>query len=295
MTRNRKKEGCPSEEVPVRQGTLFVVATPIGNLEDITLRALRILKEVDLIAAEDTRHTRKLLSHFDIHTPLISYYKEKEATRAQEIMTELAAGKSVALVSDAGTPGISDPGSILVKSAHARGIDVVPVPGASALAAGLSICGFAGPGHIFLGFLPAKASERRRLLRSLVNEPYPIVFYESPRRIVASLADCLAALGNRGGVAGRELTKIHEEIVCGPLESMQVTFARRGEIKGEFVVLLEGGQVAPGPETGNLDELLAWYRNESGLSMKDAVQRLAGDLNLSRSEVYRKALAVWKK
>jgi len=277
-----------------RPGTLFVVATPIGNLEDITLRALRILKEVDLIAAEDTRHTRKLLSHFDIHTPLISYYKEKEASRAQELVSELAAGKSVALVSDAGTPGISDPGAILVRSAHMQGIPVVPVPGTSALAAGLSVSGFAGPGHLFLGFLPAKGAERRRLLRTLADAPHSIVFYESPRRVLASLGDCLEALGEREAVVARELTKVHEEIITGSLGGLCDTLKARPEIKGEFVVLLAGAQSGAVPPAGNLEELLAWYRDESGLSLKDAVQRLAADLGLSRSEVYQQALRVWR-
>jgi len=295
MSQNRKKGKRLSAGESHGHGILFVVATPIGNLEDITLRALRVLAEVDFIAAEDTRHTRKLLSHFDIHTPLLSYYKEKEASRSLEIIAELLAGKSVALVSDAGTPGISDPGSILVKSAHAHNIKVVPVPGASALASGLSVSGFAEPGHLFLGFLPSKASERRKLLRSLAGESHTIVFYESPRRIAASLADCLAALGDRAAVVARELTKMHEEILSANLEKILELFTARAEIKGEFVVMLTGMRAAATPPAENLDELLAWYRDESGLSMKDAVQRLARDLSLSRSEVYQKALSIWKK
>jgi len=170
---------------------------------------------------------------------------------------------------------------------------VVPVPGPSALTACLSVSGFAEPGHLFLGFLPAKGSERRKLLRSLAAEPRSLVFYESPRRILASLADCLAAWGKRSAVVARELTKIHEEIGRGDLESILADLKRHDEIKGEFVVLVEGAQSAVVPEAGSLEELLLWYRNESGLSMKDAVQRIAGDLSLPRAEVYRKALAVW--
>src|SRR3989338_4671402 len=170
MRQTSEKNGKPSAVGSGKPGTLFVVATTIGNLEDITLRALRILREVDLIAAEDTRHTRKLLSHFDIHTPLISYYKEKEATCAQEIVARLLSGAQVALVSDAGTPGISDPGGILVQSAQAHGISVVPVPGVSALATLLSVAGLTEPSHLFLGFLPAKGTERRKLLRGLKND-----------------------------------------------------------------------------------------------------------------------------
>ena len=275
-------------------GTLFVVATPIGNLEDITLRALRILREVDLIAAEDTRHTRKLLSHFDIHTPLISYYKEKEASRAQEIVARLLSGAQVALVSDAGTPGISDPGGILVQSAQAHGISVVPVPGVSALATLLSVAGLTEPSHLFLGFLPAKGTERRKLLRGLKNDVHPLVFYESPRRIIASLGDCLAELGDRRAVIGRELTKVHEEIGSGELAQLLAGYKAKEAIKGEFVVLIEGVRASASQRPDNLEDLLRWYREQNGVSLKDAVANIAKDLDLSRSEVYQKALAVWK-
>lgn len=275
-------------------GTLFVVATPIGNLEDITLRALRILREVDLIAAEDTRHTRKLLSHFDIHTPLISYYKEKEASRAQEIVARLLSGAQVALVSDAGTPGISDPGGILVQSAQAHGISVVPVPGVSALATLLSVAGLTEPSHLFLGFLPAKGTERRKLLRGLKNDVHPLVFYESPRRIIASLGDCLAELGDRRAVIGRELTKVHEEIGSGELAQLLAGYKAKEAIKGEFVVLVEGVRASASQRPDNLEDLLRWYRGQDGVSLKDAVANIAKDLDLSRSEVYQKALAVWK-
>ena len=275
-------------------GTLFVVATPIGNLEDITLRALRILREVDLIAAEDTRHTRKLLSHFDIHTPLISYYKEKEASRAQEIVARLLSGAQVALVSDAGTPGISDPGGILVQSAQAHGISVVPVPGVSALATLLSVAGLTEPSHLFLGFLPAKGTERRKLLRGLKNDVHPLVFYESPRRIIACLGDCLAELGDRRAVIGRELTKVHEEIGSGELAQLLAGYKAKEAIKGEFVVLVEGVRAPASQRPDNLEDLLRWYRGQDGVSLKDAVANIAKDLDLSRSEVYQKALAVWK-
>ena len=275
-------------------GTLFVVATPIGNLEDITLRALRILREVDLIAAEDTRHTRKLLSHFDIHTPLISYYKEKEASRAQEIVARLLSGAQGALVSDAGTPGISDPGGILVQSAQAHGITVVPVPGVSALATLLSVAGLTEPSHLFLGFLPAKGTERRKLLRGVKNDVHPLVFYESPRRIIASLGDCLAELGDRRAVIGRELTKVHEEIGSGELAQLLAGYKAKEAIKGEFVVLIEGVRASASQRPDNLEDLLRWYRGQDGVSLKDAVANIAKDLDLSRSEVYQKALAVWK-
>ncbi len=294
MRQPRGKEDQPVTGNTCKPGTLFVVATPIGNLEDITLRALRILQEVDLIAAEDTRHTRKLLSHFDIHTPLISYYKEKEASRAQEIVARLLSGAQVALVSDAGTPGISDPGGILVQSAQAHGISVVPVPGVSALATLLSVAGLTEPSHLFLGFLPAKGVERRKLLRGLKNDAHPLVFYESPRRIIASLGDCLAELGERRVVIGRELTKMHEEISSGELTELLAGLKAREAIKGEFVVLVAGLRASAPARPDNLEDLLRWYREQSGLSLKDAVASIAKDLDLSRSEVYQKALAVWK-
>lgn len=277
-----------------KPGTLYVVATPIGNLEDITLRALRILESVDCIAAEDTRHTRKLLSHFDLHTPLLSYYKENEASRSQEIVARLLAGQQVALVSDAGTPGISDPGGILVKNALSQGIAVVPIPGVSALATILSVAGLTESSHLFMGFLPSKAAERRKLLRGLKNEAPSIIFYESPRRIVGSLADCLAELGERRAVIGRELTKVHEEISSTGLGELLADFKGRESIKGEFVVLIEGMRAAAASRPDNLEDLLRWYRGQPGVSLKDAVASIAKDLDLSRSEVYQKALAVWK-
>ncbi|OGQ88131.1 MAG: 16S rRNA (cytidine(1402)-2'-O)-methyltransferase [Deltaproteobacteria bacterium RIFOXYD12_FULL_56_24] len=294
MRQAKGKESKAAAGGSGKPGTLYVVATPIGNLEDITLRALRILREVDLIAAEDTRHTRKLLSHFDIHTPLLSYYKEKEASRAQEIVALLLAGQQVALVSDAGTPGISDPGGILVQSAQAQGITVVPVPGASALATILSVAGLSEPSHLFLGFLPAKGAERRKLLRSLKNDAHPIVFYESPRRIIASLGDCLAELGERRAVIGRELTKMHEEISSGELADLLAGLKDREAIKGEFVVLIAGLRASASVRPDNLEDLLRWYRGQAGVSLKDAVASIAKDLDLSRSEVYQKALAIWK-
>jgi 16S rRNA (cytidine1402-2'-O)-methyltransferase len=294
MRQPNAKNSPPATGGSTKPGTLFVVATPIGNLEDITLRALRILQEVDLIAAEDTRHTRKLLTHFDIHTPLISYYKEKEASRAQEIVARLLSGAQVALVSDAGTPGISDPGGILVHSAQAHGITVVPVPGVSALATILSVAGLTEPSHLFLGFLPSKGTERRKLLRGLKNDAHAMVFYESPRRITASLGDCLAELGERRAVIGRELTKVHEEIVAGGLAQLMAGLKAKEAIKGEFVVLIEGVRTSAPAQPDNLEDLLRWYRDQREVSLKDAVASIAKDLDLSRSEVYQKALAVWK-
>ena len=281
-------------------GTLYVVATPIGNLEDITLRALRILREVDLIAAEDTRHTRKLLNHFAITTPCRSYYREREAQRARELLERLAAGASLALVSDAGTPGIADPGALLVNLAREEGFTVVPIPGPSALTTLLSVAGQSTAEHLFLGFPPAKAAERRRLLQTLRAEPRPLIFYESPHRLLKSLADCLAVLGNRRVLVGRELTKIHEEFQAGELAEILAELSRRPVLKGEFVVLLAAGEPCEPPPAlagespgENIAELAIWYRDRSGLSLKDAARRIAADLELSRSEVYRRLLELW--
>ncbi len=281
-------------------GTLYVVATPIGNLEDITLRALRILREVDLIAAEDTRHTRKLLNHFAITTPCRSYYREREAQRAPELLARLAAGESLALVSDAGTPGIADPGALLVNLAREEGFTVVPIPGPSALTTLLSVAGQSTAEHLFLGFPPAKSSERRRLLQTLRVEPRPLIFYESPHRLLKSLTDCLAVLGNRRVLVGRELTKIHEEFQAGELAEILAELSSRPVLKGEFAVLLAAGEaVEPPPATAgespgdNIAELATWYRDRAGLSLRDAARRIAADLELSRSEVYRRLLELW--
>ena len=285
--------GRPTAATP--PGILYVVATPIGNLEDITLRAIRILREVGLIAAEDTRHTRKLLSHLDIHTPLVSYYKDREAERAGLILQRLRGGVDVALVSDAGTPAISDPGAVLVGRAHQEGIRVVPVPGASALTAVVSASGMADPHLLFLGFLPAQKKERCRLLKEVAQRQEMLVFYETPRRIRACLADCMAVLGDRPAFLARELTKLHEESMRLPLSAIAEALGKREAIKGEFVVVLAGAAPpAPRPEEAGLVELLRWYRQEGQLSLKDAVRQLTRDLGLPRTEVYREALRVWQ-
>lgn len=304
MARNKKRGGTagvakdkPDGESLVAaagQGVLYVVATPIGNLEDITLRALRLLREADLIAAEDTRHTRKLLTHYEINTPLISYYREKEVARADEILARLAAGARVALVSDAGTPGIADPGAVLVNKARAAGFPVVPAPGPSALTALLSAVGREEPGHLFLGFLPAKGSERRKFLQTLIAEPRPLVFYEAPHRLLAALADCLAVFGDRPAAVGRELSKLHEEIRVASLAALGEIFQARGAVKGEFVILVEGRRESvERPETDDLRELATWHREQGGLSLKDTARRIAEDLGLPRSQVYRQLLDFW--
>jgi len=276
-------------------GVLYVVATPIGNLEDITRRAIRILGEVALIAAEDTRHTRKLLASLDIHTDMVSYYKGQELSRSRHVIERLLQGEDVALVSDAGTPAVSDPGAILVRQAIGEGIKVVPVPGVSALTAAVSVAGLEEGGFLFVGFLPGKKGERNRLFKSLAGALRPLVFYESPRRIVKSLRECLDVFGDRQVFLGRELTKMHEELFHSRLSEVISDLDARAQIKGEFVVIV-GAEVEAqvGPIGGELEDILVWYRDQSDLSMRDACRKVAADLGLSRSEVYTRALAVWK-
>lgn len=280
---------------PSGAGILYVVATPIGNLEDISRRAIRILTEVDLIAAEDTRQTRKLLASLEIHTRMVSYHKDREQAQAAKLLGLLRAGQNLALVSDAGTPGLSDPGAILVRQVLAAGIELVPVPGPSALAAAVSVAALPGSGFVFLGFLPGKAGERRRLLQPLSAGELPIIFYEAPHRLLKTLRDCLEVFGDREVFVGRELTKIHEELLHRRLSEVVAEFAARREIKGELVVIVKGAPAEKAlPETTELPEVIAWYRDHSTLSLRDASRKIAADLGLSRSEVYSRALELWR-
>ena len=282
-----------TENIDTKTGILYVAATPIGNLEDITLRCLRILGEVNLIAAEDTRHTRKLLTHFEISTPLISYYRENETERSFQLIKRLLKGESIALVSDAGTPGISDPGAVLIAQAHEAGIKVVPLSGASALTTTLSAAGITNPHFLFLGFAPSKKSQRRSLLTSLMDAQWPIIFYESPRRIEGLLTDILNIFGDRKGFWGRELTKTYEELKKASISEL-LEHASSKKNRGEFVLVIEPG-TAIKAEGENLQDLLIWYRDNTSLSLKDVSRKLAGDLGLSRSNVYKEALGVFNK
>jgi 16S rRNA (cytidine1402-2'-O)-methyltransferase len=223
-------------------GLLYVVATPIGNLEDITLRAVRILRDADLIAAEDTRHTRKLLSHLDIHTPLTSFHAHSGTARMERILRALEEGKSVALVTDAGTPGIADPGQPLIAAAVAKSIAIVPVPGPTAAATAISIAGFPGSMHCFLGFLPGRPSRRKRLLGSVAELPFSLVIYVSPHRLLEDLATCLTCLGNREVLVARELTKIHEEVLRGTIAEAIAHFEEK-QPRGEFTLVVRGVSV----------------------------------------------------
>jgi len=293
MSGTRKKTAKASSQIIPGPGTLFVVATPIGNLEDMTLRALRILKEVDLIAAEDTRHTRKLLSHFSISTPTLSYYKEKEQERSAVIISKILAGQNVALVSDAGTPGISDPGSILVQKAVGANIRVEPIPGPSSLTAALSVAGLPGNSFIFLGFAPSRKKQRQDLLHSLGREKRHLVFFEAPHRLHSFLQDCYAILGERPVFWCRELTKLHEELTRGSLSDV-LAHCTDKKIKGESVLIISGAAAAPEIPDAIIADILRAHKKAGQKSLKDTVREVAAEHKLSRSEVYSKALRIWQ-
>ena len=293
MPKTRKRTANISVPSPRGTGILYVVATPIGNLEDITLRALRVLKEVDLIAAEDTRHTRKLLTHFGITTPTLSYYKEKERERTAVIITKLHEGLNVALVSDAGTPGISDPGSILVHKATAENIKVEPIPGPSSLTAALSVAGISDSSFIFLGFAPPRRKQRQDLLLSLRQEKRHLVFFEAPHRLQSFLQDCHAILGERSVLWCRELTKMHEELTRDSLSTV-LTHCQDKKIKGESVFIISGAKAGPEISDLQIATILRSHKKSGKKSLKDTVREVAAEHKLSRSEVYSRALRIWK-
>ena len=294
MNKKRKKNKMEkSSHTDSNEGTLYVVATPIGNLEDISIRAIRILKEVDLIAAEDTRHTRKLLTHFGISTPTVSYYKGKEQERSTIIINKLQEGRNVALVSDAGTPGISDPGSILINNAIAENIKIEPIPGPSALTAALSIAGIHDNSFVFLGFAPSRKKQRQDLLLSLSHEKKHLVFFEAPHRLQSFLQDCFAILGDRKLLWCRELTKMHEELTRDSLSKILPSLMDK-KIKGESVLIISGAENKPEISDREINELLTAYRKSGKLSLKDTVQKITQEHDLSRSAVYRQALKAWK-
>lgn len=274
-------------------GNLYIVATPIGNLEDMTYRAVRVLGEVDLIAAEDTRHTRKLLTHFNIRTPLLSYYREKEASRAEELIERLLEGADIALVSDAGTPGISDPGAILVKGARQAGIPLIPVPGPSALTAALSCAGIESGSFLFAGFAPPKSAQRKKLLESLSGSVHPLVFYESPHRVGQFVRDAYGVLGDRTVLWAREISKKYEEIEETSLELLTSRIGSE-KIRGELVVIIHPGDEEK-PEAESLEDILVWYRDNSSLSLKDVCRKVSADMGIGRSDIYRQALKIWNK
>jgi 16S rRNA (cytidine1402-2'-O)-methyltransferase len=269
---------------------LYVVATPIGSLEDITLRALRVLRQADLIACEDTRHTQKLLNHFEIKTPTQSYHEHNEAARTQELVKRVAAGESVALVSDAGMPGVSDPGERVIRAVIERGLNVVVVPGASALVSALVVSGLSTEQFRFVGFLPPRSGERRSVLEGLASVTETLVFYEAPHRITEMLNDLAKILGpDRKVAVARELTKVHEEFLRGTTAEVSREMARRGPAKGEITVIVAGrSHLQEEPAAGRtVAERVHELMLSESLAEKDALKQAAREFGLSKSEAYR--------
>src|SRR5438270_4272817 len=281
-------------EYTVMAGTLYLVATPIGNLEDITLRALRVLREVDVIACEDTRQTRTLLNHYGIKTKMLSYHEHNERERAEELGAMLQAGASAAVLSDAGTPGISDQGFRLVNDATPRGLRVVPVPSPAAFVAALIASGLPTDEFFFAGFLPARATQRRARLMELRALNSTLIFYEAPHRIGQALTDAREILGEREATVARELTKLHEEIVRGRLSELIERFSVEDSARGEMVLLIARARIevesASNQPEADIATLVADLESK-GLDNRAALKRAARELGLRRSEAYRRLVA----
>jgi 16S rRNA (cytidine1402-2'-O)-methyltransferase len=269
-------------------GTLYLVGTPIGNMEDITLRALRVLKEVDLVACEDTRHTVQLLDHFGIEKTTVSYHEHNELTRAAELIVRLEQGDNIAMVSDAGMPGVSDPGYRLVALAVRHHIKIVPVPGASAFLSALVASGLATDSFRFSGFLPAKRGARRTILEGLRDSSRTQIFYEAPHRIVDVLQDVVELLGpDRHIVVAREVTKLHEEFLRGRAEDVLATLRQRGEVKGEITLLIGKPDGQAQPNGKNVGQRVRELMNAEALDEKSALKQAAKEFGVSKSEAYR--------
>ncbi|MBW2637886.1 MAG: 16S rRNA (cytidine(1402)-2'-O)-methyltransferase [Deltaproteobacteria bacterium] len=274
----------------MKKGMLHIVATPIGNLEDITLRALRVLKEVELIAAEDTRRTRKLLNAYGIKTPLTSLYDQNELAKSASIISRLEGGDDVAYVSDAGTPGISDPGYILINKAIEHSIEVITVPGPVAAIAALSISGLPMDSFAFYAFLPSRPAKRRQLLESLKDETKTMVFYESPRRLTSALKDIHEVLGDRKTVLSRELTKLYEETIRGTVSEV-IKILEETPVRGEITLILSGAEKrSVSDQREAIKEKFQALREVPRLTTRDIVGKISEELKISRKEVYREVL-----
>lgn len=276
-------------------GTLYLVATPIGNLEDITYRAVRVLAQVDIIACEDTRRTRVLLDHYGIKAKTISYHEHNEQERAAELALQIEGGASVAIVSDAGTPGINDPGFRLVRECAVRGVPVVPVPGATAFVAALIASGLPTNDFFFGGFLPARSTARRARLAEVRALPTTLIFYEAPHRLAFALTDAREILGERDAAVVRELTKLHEEIARGSLSDLATRFADENAARGEIVLVInraasDGTAIIAADNAMSLVARVAAFESE-GLDGRAALKRVARESGLSRSEAYRRLVA----
>ncbi len=273
-------------------GNLYVVATPIGNLQDITLRALEVLKTVDLVAAEDTRKTAQLLRHFGVDAALVSYHEHNEAARTPQLLRRLQQGASIAMVSNAGTPGVSDPGYRLVTAAAGAGLRVVPVPGVTAATAALSVSGLATDAFVFEGFLPKKAGRRRRQIHMLASEPRTVIVYESPQRIVALVEELIAAFGDRRAVLAREMTKLHEEFIRGRLSEVLAVLRCRAEVKGECTLLVAGRTEAASCSWDAAREDLRRGLRSGSKGLSELAREVAHAHGLSRQAAYAEALKI---
>lgn len=267
-------------------GTLYVVATPIGNLDDITLRAVKILNSADLIAAEDTRHSKKLLAHLNIHAKLISCHEHNETHKSPRIIQHLKDGKNIALISDAGTPCISDPGYTLVSQAAKHGIAVVPVPGCSAAIAGLSASGLPTDSFYFAGFLPRKKQQLQLAIHELSKQTATLIIYESPRRIISLIEPLIDIMGDRSACLAREITKLHEEFIRGPLSSIQKTLEEKSSVKGECSLFIQGNLMTLTIDDSQLEQILTeriatWKTGTSALA-----RHVSDEFNLPRKTVY---------
>lgn len=267
-------------------GKLYLVATPIGNLEDITLRALRILKEVDIIAAEDTRNTLKLLNHFEIKKPLISNHRHNEDGREDVLINKLKEGKNIAVVSDAGTPGISDPGEVIVKRAIEENIEVIPVPGACAAINALIASGLDTKEFVFFGFLPLNKKLRKEKLDEIKNENKTSIIYEAPHKVKDSLKDLKDIIGDRKVVLAREITKIHEEFIRGNINDI---INKCNDLRGEMIILIEGGEKCKNENVLNNLSLEEHYNvyEKQGLNKKDTIKKIARDRGVTKNEIYK--------
>lgn len=287
---NEKTNQPPARApAPLTPGTLYLVATPIGNLEDITLRAVRVLREVTLIACEDTRRTARLLQAHQISTPTTSFFEHNERWKGDRILRALREGRDVALVSDAGTPGISDPGFRLVREARREGLPVVPMPGPSAAVAALSVSGLPTDRFLFVGFLPPRLQARRKALQDLAAEPATLVLYEAPTRVIATLADMIEVWGDREAFLCREATKVHEEYVRASLGALRDRLMSRPDVKGEIVLVVAGATPAPVSEGDALTVYAALAAE--GRTRRDAVKETARRLGLPARDVYQRVLA----
>lgn len=290
-----ERKGNKSKTANKDSGTLYVVSTPIGNLEDITLRAIKVLKNVDLIAAENIRHTKSLLNHYGIKAPLTSYHQHNRKKKAPELLAKLEAGSDIALVTSAGTPGISDPGAMLISQVHKNNIKVSPIPGPSAVIAALSVCGLRIDKFLFMGFLSSRAGKRKKEIKELINEQRTMIFYEAPHRIKSMLKDLRDIIGDRRIVILRELTKVYEEIKLGHIDPILGTLEGK-KVQGEFTVIVAGSEneKKDSPLDQKTRDMIIKLLKKKDSGVKDTAKKISNDLNLNYRAIYRECLALKK-